>query len=439
VRQRTVGVGGRACELVWVMALAVVAVFGATARAQCGGQPSNLQASVCTSASQVQVTWSFGQVQFGHEVLRNTTNNLATATVVATVPVGTLSYLDSPPALGGSAVYYWVRIACVGATAVGPVIGRITGPAVPGVQVSTQCESATVTWNAYPLASSYEILRSFTNDPGTAAVQATVAPPTTTGTVTKETYGLNTYYWVRAVLAAGCRTPLPAAGVVSTPTSVAPSITSLTSATTCPVTLTWNSPGSLFYIIFRETTPTFNPTNPALDESITSTYTDSTVVPGTTYYYFVVRTTFAPGGCPGGPWSSAPVSSGPISIPLVPTPVLSVNPARPVAGEPVVLRATAPGAPVGSTWRWKKDGQTLPIAGLTVGGLGTEQLSVFSAGSAAVGSYVVELVPAALGCAATTSNAVAVSLGCAADFNADGVRQPADIFAFLNAYFAGCP
>ncbi len=49
------------------------------------------------------------------------------------------------------------------------------------------------------------------------------------------------------------------------------------------------------------------------------------------------------------------------------------------------------------------------------------------------------VVSSACGTATTDAAALTVLNCCPADFNGNGERSPQDIFAFLNAYFAGCP
>jgi hypothetical protein len=125
------------------------------------------------------------------------------------------------------------------------------------------------------------------------------------------------------------------------------------------------------------------------------------------------------------------------SFTLNPPAVLTKRP-----GQTATMTATvvATGTP---TYQWKRNGVPLVNSG-RFSGVNTATLTispVADPGTEAswtdAGSYTLDATNV---CGVATSNACVLSTPvCAADFNASGVLEIADVFAFLNAWFAGCP
>jgi hypothetical protein len=106
----------------------------------------------------------------------------------------------------------------------------------------------------------------------------------------------------------------------------------------------------------------------------------------------------------------------------------------------LAISATATGTP---TYQWKRNSVPLVNNG-HFSGVATNTLtinSVYDPGTGPdwtdAGSYSCQVTNL---CGSVTSGNINFTvLVCAADFNNSGILEVADIFAFLNAWFAGCP
>lgn len=142
---------------------------------------------------------------------------------------------------------------------------------------------------------------------------------------------------------------------------------------------------------------------------------------------------------------AAPNSSCEQAVPVILSQPVGSAPA---AGASVDLRVDADspsddsGGPL--SYQWYKDGVLLN-AGPDYSGVTTDGLTVESLSLATEGFYTVRVSNL---CGNIESQSALVFIQghnvppvhlppCAVDFNSDGVRTPADIFAFLNLYFAG--
>ncbi|HMN40040.1 MAG TPA: immunoglobulin domain-containing protein [Phycisphaerales bacterium] len=103
------------------------------------------------------------------------------------------------------------------------------------------------------------------------------------------------------------------------------------------------------------------------------------------------------------------------------------------------ITATATGTP---TYTWKRNGVPLANGG-RISGANTNTLvinPVARNGSESAwtdsGAYTCDVTNV---CGTATSSVYFTALWCAADFNQTGTLEVADIFTFLNAWFAGCP
>ncbi|MBX3406757.1 MAG: immunoglobulin domain-containing protein [Phycisphaeraceae bacterium] len=105
-------------------------------------------------------------------------------------------------------------------------------------------------------------------------------------------------------------------------------------------------------------------------------------------------------------------------------------------GSPATLQC-----PVGiaSAYQWLHDGVPLIDDG-RISGSNSPTLQISSAVAGDVGEYVLRVTGA---CGVVNSPAAVLAVRtdhvCAADFDGNGTRDVSDIFAFLSAWFAGCP
>ena len=88
-------------------------------------------------------------------------------------------------------------------------------------------------------------------------------------------------------------------------------------------------------------------------------------------------------------------------------------------------------------YRWEKNGVDLDD-GSGIQGAFTRTLTILNVGAGDVGDYRCRVISF---CNNATSDAGTLSIGvcCPADFDGDGTVGVPDIFAFLAAWFAGCP
>ncbi len=85
-------------------------------------------------------------------------------------------------------------------------------------------------------------------------------------------------------------------------------------------------------------------------------------------------------------------------------------------------------------FQWQRNGVNL-VNGPRISGATTDELIISGTLLSDAGSYRCILTNA---CSSVISNAVAVTIGCRADFNGDGLINSQDFFDFLNRFFAGC-
>jgi fibronectin type 3 domain-containing protein len=164
------------------------------------GAPTAVTASDNTSCTTITVTWTPPAGATSFQIWRNTVDNSATATQIAT---DTASPYDDTTAAGGTTYFYWVRAA--NACGVGPFSASNSGsrgsgtapPAPTGVAASDgQCSQTTVSWSAVSVATSYEVWRGVSGSPNNAVLigTSTLSPfADTTGN-----FGTKYNYWVKA-------------------------------------------------------------------------------------------------------------------------------------------------------------------------------------------------------------------------------------------------
>ncbi|MGD0390586.1 MAG: fibronectin type III domain-containing protein [Tepidisphaeraceae bacterium] len=220
-----------------------------------------------------------------YPVYRNTTSDGATATEIGD-PTGT-SYTDTS-ATPGTTYYYWVE-ADAGTGSISNPAGPVTGEAQfsppTGLSATNNLTNEViVSWNAEAGATTYPVYRNTTNNGGTASY---VGDPTGTSfTDTSVTPGTLYYYWVEADNGAGSISnpagPVTGEAQLSPPTGL-----SATIGLANEVIVSWNAEaGATTYPVYRNTTNDGSTASYIGDPTGTS-FTDTSVTPGTLYYYWV--------------------------------------------------------------------------------------------------------------------------------------------------------
>jgi hypothetical protein len=183
--------------------------------------------------------------------------------------------------------------------------GQVTPPAAPtGLVATAGNQQVGLTWTASSGATSYNVQRSTT----TGGPYTTLSSPATTSyTDSAVTNGTTYYYVVEAVNSAG--TSANSSQVSATPLASPPTPTGLAAtAGNQQVNLTWNaSTGATSYNVGRSTT-SGGPYTTVSSPTMTS-YADSSVTNGTTYYYVVAAVNSAGTSANSGQVSATPAGS----------------------------------------------------------------------------------------------------------------------------------
>lgn len=167
--------------------------------------PTGVTASDGGSCTEVAVNWNASPNATDYEVWRNTVNNSATATVIAT-GVESTSFSDST-AEPGTTHYYWVKACneggCSDFSAEDTGFSDSAPAAVTGLSATldTVCGAVDLSWNAMPGATGYNIYQNTVDDFGTASLLDTTAA-TTYRDASGES-SLTYFYWVAAVNGCG--------------------------------------------------------------------------------------------------------------------------------------------------------------------------------------------------------------------------------------------
>jgi len=166
-----------------------------------------------------------------------------------------------------------------------PSCGATTAPAAPTLVATAGNAQVSLSWNASSGATSYNVLRSTTSGGPYSTIATGVT--TTSYTDTGLTNGTTYYYVVQALNSAGTSPNSNQAS--ATPTCSAPAAPTVLSATAgnAQVSLSWvASSGATSYNVKRSTV-SGGPYTTIATGITTTSYTDTGVTNGTTYYYVV--------------------------------------------------------------------------------------------------------------------------------------------------------
>ena len=235
----------------------------------------------------VALTWSASANATGYYIKRSTSSGAETQIATS----ASNSFTDT--ALTNGTKYFYVvsaynstgqslNSAEVSAT---PTAPQTAPPTPAGLQATAGNAQVALTWNASAGATSYHVKRSTSSGTETQIS----APPTNNFTDTTVANGTKYFYVVSAVNSTGESANSNEASATPTAPQTAPPTPAGLQATAgdSQVVLTWNaSTGATSYNLKRATT-SGGPFNTTLASPATTTYTDTTVTNGTTYYYVV--------------------------------------------------------------------------------------------------------------------------------------------------------
>jgi fibronectin type 3 domain-containing protein len=233
---------------------------------------------------QVTLTWAETTVPTTFNIYRGTSAGGEGATPVAT-GLTTTSFTDS--GLTDGATYYY-RVAAVNAGVVSALSSeasatpRVQPPS--GLTATSGNMKVSLTWTTSPGAVSYNVYRG-TTPGGEGATPVATGVTTTSFTDTGLTNGTTYYYQVTAVNGGGesTRSGEVSAAPVAPPAS--PTGLAATGGNT-QIGLNWAAvAGATTYNVYRSTTPGGEGATPVASGVTTTSFTDTGLSDGTTYYY----------------------------------------------------------------------------------------------------------------------------------------------------------
>lgn len=245
------------------------------------------QITATAGNGQVGLSWPVALGATGYNIKRSTSSGAET--MIATV-AGT-SYLDAT-AINGNVYYYTVSSTnSAGESVDSPETVAAMPPAAPAdLSATPGANQVTLQWTASAGASgasSYKIARSTTSGSGYSVI-GTVTSPTVSYTDTTAISGTTYYYVVAGVNTSG--TGANSTEVSATPTGMPQAPTGLSVTTNyTSLTLKWTAAlgAPTSYNVKRSTTSGTEVILPAGTGVTDTSFTDTTVTVGTTYFYTV--------------------------------------------------------------------------------------------------------------------------------------------------------
>jgi len=254
--------------------------------------PTGLQATA--GNGQVSLTWAASSGATGYNVKRSTTSGSGYAAVATGLATGT-SYTDTS-VVNGTTYYYVVTAtntsgesASSSQVSATPVAPNGSGLAAPTNLKATVTSYVYLTWNAVSGATSYRVKRSSTSGTGFVSIASGLTGPSYFDFGVGK--GTTCYYVVTAINANGesaNSAQVSTGSSTTTPAAPAAPAGVQAAAGDGQVTLTWTaSSGATSYNVKRSTTSGSGYAAVATGLSTGTSYTDTTVANGTTYYYVV--------------------------------------------------------------------------------------------------------------------------------------------------------
>jgi fibronectin type 3 domain-containing protein len=297
--------------------------------------PSNLTATAA-SGTEIDLTWTNNaNNQTGFHIDRATdsafTQNLATQSAGATAT----SFVDSGLSLG---ITYFYRVRATNAAGESPNsnTASATTPTLPAAPTNAQVVKVTtsevdLTWtNNATNATGIEVFRQKAANTFQliASLSATATSLNDTGLVTALSAGTAYTYHIDATNLAGPSTPASASVITIT---LAPTNLTATPGNNL-VTLSWTAPtGAASYNVYRGTSAGGEGTTPIVTGITTTSYSDTTAVNGTTYFFKVtaVNGNAAPLANESAMSNEASATPALVAAPAAPTNLAATNSSPP--------------------------------------------------------------------------------------------------------------
>jgi len=259
--------------------------------------PTNLTVTPGAAGATLHWTGSTSGSPTSYSIYRGTATDGEATTPVGTVSGTTTTFTDSGLTNGKT---YFYNVAANNSTGVSPDTNEVSvspGPAttVPpapsGLTANPANDEIDLTWNPSAGATSYSVYRG--TAPGAEGTTAVGTTTTNSFSNTGLTNGTGYYYTVAASNAAGASAKtaetntVPSAAVVAPPVPFGVVVT----PSAGQISLQWTyEENATSYQVYRGTTPGGEGATP-LATVTSSSYTDTAVTSGTTYYYEIVALT----------------------------------------------------------------------------------------------------------------------------------------------------
>lgn len=292
----------------------------------------------------VSVSWTASTGATSYNIYRGTSPGGESSTAIKTGQASS-PYADST-VTNGTTYYYVIKAVNAGGTSAASsevnATPELTAPT--GVSAALSGSSIKVSWSSVSNSTSYSVFR------GTSSgSEASYATGITTTSYTDSGVGAGSTYYYKVEAVSSTSTSALSSEVNETTKAATPTGLAATPGN-ASVTLTWNaSTGATSYNMYRSTSSggTYSKIN---GSAITSTtYTDTTAVNGTTYWYKVTSVDAGGESSESGSVSATPIAPPPAPSGLTAQPSLnSVYLSWSLSGNPVgenVWRSTTSGGP----------------------------------------------------------------------------------------------
>jgi hypothetical protein len=310
--------------------------------------PSGLGA-VPASATSVTLNWTNNATnQTGFHLDRATDSGFTQNLITENLPASPNSFTDTFTGLApGSTFYYRLRAFNAAGDSGNSNSASVTIPLAPPKPTNQQVTDVTTTeidmsWqdNAGHQADGYHILRAVNHGAFTLVASLPLTSRTPPSTYLWADTGLTPgYFYEYHIIAFNVSGNNDFAGVNATTITLPPSSLKAT-ADIGVINLSWTVPtGAQTYNIYRGTTPGGEGTSPLAIGIATTTYADTAITAGTTYYYTVTAVNANTSIVPAVPSESAPSTEA--SAAAIQLAISMSTPTDATAGSPISVTLTA--------------------------------------------------------------------------------------------------
>ncbi len=330
--------------------------------------PTGLTATK-NSASQITVSWSAATGADSYNLYRSTTSGFAPTDGGVTKIAGVTSPYANTGLSAGTTYYYKVTaVNSVGESVASAQATATTDPPPPAVPNAPSSVTATggirqvsIAWSLSSGATSYNLYWSTSSTVTTAGTKITGAanPYLQTGLANNTAY----YYIVTAVNSSG--ESIPSATATATTSALPATPTGVAAATdsTTQISISWSAvTGADSYNLYRSTTSGFAITAAGVTKitGVTSTYANTGLAAGTTYYYRVTAVNSV-GESPASTQVTATTTAAP-TVPAAPT---GVSAATDSTTQITISWSAVTGAGSYNLYRSTTSGFAITAAGVT--------------------------------------------------------------------------